>query len=262
MTTLELQQYYANLLILQYVGKPRAYQTIIALVAGPVMDQLPTQVNNAFVVGDTNIDGVLYPGAVGAQLDILGKYTGVTRTGSDIAGNPITLNDADFTQLIKLAAVTNSSGSSLATIQHLLHTFFPNEMFVFDGADMQMSYLISASVGNQSLIELFITEGLLPKPMGVELSVTYIPFVSLFGEQDYNSVAPTWDITADYSFGQRAQGTTGTVYASQTNNNIGHDPTSDTVNWIPLIYPENDYSTYPTYFPYTYLSYQDGVIIT
>jgi len=161
MTTNELIAYYANLLIIQYIGKPNAYATIQALVTPVIMDQLPLLVQTAF-----NMDG----SAVGVQLDVLGKYAGVTRSGYGLQGQPITLDDADFTKLIKLAIITNSSGSDFNTIQSLLQIFFANEIFVFDHKDMRMSYYIDSRVGSTNLLELFITENLLPKPMAVQLA--------------------------------------------------------------------------------------------
>lgn len=258
MTTIQIIEYYKSLLILQYLGKPKAAATIEALVTPIIMDQMPLAVQNAFVIGNTEIAGTFYVGAVGVQLDILGKYAGVTRTGVDLSGNPITLNDVDFTTLIKLAVINNGSGSSLADIQKLIHAYFANEIFVFDGADMQMSYLIAASVGSQSLIELFITEGVLPKPMGVQLSaIVYIPTISLFGFQRYASAAPNYDPAKTYGVGGRAF-SGGTVYSSLTDGNQGN-PVTDTVNWVAIIYPYNTYKTYPLAKPYTWLTYADGI---
>src|ERR1017187_2134953 len=123
MTTQELINYYANLLILQYIGKTNAYATIQALVTPIIMDQLPLLVQSAF-----NMDG----SAVGVQLDVLGKYAGVVRSGYGLTGQPITLDDADFFTFIQVAILTNSAGSDLSTIQNLLHTYFPEELLVFD----------------------------------------------------------------------------------------------------------------------------------
>jgi hypothetical protein len=173
MTTQQLINYYANLLILQYIGKTNAYASIQALVTPVIMDQLPLLVQNAF-----NMDGT----AVGVQLDVLGKYAGVTRNGYGLTGQPITLNDADFFTFIKLAILTNSAGSDLGTIQNLLHIFFPGELFVFDHKEMRMSYLINSTIGSQNLVQLFITEGLLPKPMAVQLAAPiYAPALKFFG---------------------------------------------------------------------------------
>lgn len=176
MTTSEIIQYYADLLILQYIGKPRAYATIEALVKMVIMDQLPLEVESAF-----NIDT-----AVGNQLDTLGKYAGVTRSGYGFTSF-ITLDDDDFRQLIKVAIIKNTSFSDLGTIQTLLNQFFPGELFVFDFKNMRMGYFMADTVGSQDLAELFVKEGLLPKPMGVQLAaLIYAPVIdSFFGFQTY-----------------------------------------------------------------------------
>ena len=141
---------------------------------------LPLAVMNGFNLFGPNT-------AVGAQLDILGKYAGVSRNGYSFLGTPITLDDSDFLSLIQLATIKNSAGSSLSTIQSLLNMFFPGEILVFDYANMNMSYLISSSVGSQNLAEIFVQEGLLPKPMGVQLAaVIYAPNIdNFFGFRTY-----------------------------------------------------------------------------
>lgn len=177
MTTNEIVAYYQNLLIIQYLGKLKASGTIGVLVTPIIMDQLPNAVQNAF-----NLDT-----AIGVQLDVIGKYIGVVRNGNGLRGQPITLDDSDFRALIRIGIIKNMSGSSLATIQALIHQYFPNEFFVYDPQDMQMSYLISASVGTTDLVEMFITQNLLPKPMGVQLaSLIYLQTLEIFGMQDYN----------------------------------------------------------------------------
>lgn len=181
MTTEQLIVYYANLLILQYIGQSNAFATIEAIVTGVIMNQLPLSVQNAF-----NMDGT----AIGAQLDVLGKYAGVTRNGHGISGVAITLDDTDFFQLIKIAIITNSEGSDLNTIQNLLNEFFPGEIFLFDHKDMRLSYLIPTSVGSLPLIEMFLTQHLLPKPMGVQLSAPiYTSPLIFFGMVDAVDVA-------------------------------------------------------------------------
>jgi Protein of unknown function (DUF2612) len=122
--------------------------------------------------------------AVGDQLDTIGKYVGVTRTGPGF-NQPITLDDADFLSLIRMAIFKNSSGSSLADIQNFLHSFFPNQIQVYDYQNMRMSYIISQAVGSQQLAQLFVTEGIIPKPMGVGLTVFYVPATNLFSFRTY-----------------------------------------------------------------------------
>ena len=173
MTTQELIDYYADLLILQYLGKPKAYATIQTLVTPVVMDQLPVDVMNAFDLTGSNV-------AEGVQLDVLGKYVGASRDGYDFSG-PVTLDDADFLSLIQIAITSNSAGSSLATIQEFLHQFFPDQILVFDYQNMQMSYLISSAVGSQTLVQFFVKGGWLPRPMAVAVAlVIYGPVINTF----------------------------------------------------------------------------------
>lgn len=180
MTTAQIIAYYANLLILQYLQGPCAYGTIEALVTPVVMNQLPAAVMNGFNLTGSNL-------AMGVQLDTLGKYAGVTRTGTGLAGQTITLDDADFITLLQVAAFLNSSNSDLNSIQTFIANFFPGELLVFDYQNMQMSYMINSSVGSNNLAQLVVTEGLLPKPMGVGLAtIIYAPNISdFFGMVSY-----------------------------------------------------------------------------
>lgn len=118
--------------------------------------------------------------AIGNQLDTLGKYAGVTRTGAGFTAQ-ITLDDADFLTLIQMAIIKNNAGSSLSTIVGLLFQFFGNEISVTDYQDMFMSLAISSSVGSDDLLQLFIGEGLLPVPMAVGYDIVIFdatdPFV-------------------------------------------------------------------------------------
>lgn len=165
-----LAAYYANLLILEYHGKEKAAATVYANARMAIMDQLPVAVQNAFAV----------PTAIGVQLDTLGKYAGVVRRGNGPNGQ-IVLNDDDFRILIQIAIIQNNAGSSLATIQDLLNTYFSGKILVFDYADMRMSYYIDSSLGSLNLVYMFIINGLLPKPMGVQLaSIIYGPVIDKF----------------------------------------------------------------------------------
>lgn len=190
MTTGQIVAYYANLLILQYVGKPKAFATIQAFATMAVMDQLPVAVQNAYAI-DT---------AVGVQLDVLGKYVGVTRNQYNFTG-PVTLDDDDFRLLIKIQIVQNNSGSSLATIQDLLHTFFAGTISVFDYQDMTMDYFFDTDIGSNNMAEVFIKGGFLPRPMAVRLRATIIApsgkqffgFRTYFGEAFRSTPFNTYD---------------------------------------------------------------------
>lgn len=142
---------------------------------------LPIAVVNGFnLVGDEI--------AVGAQLDVLGKYVGVSRTGPGFV-SVITLDDAQYLTLIQMAIIKNAAGSSLSVIQDFVYQFFPGQMFVYDFANMTMNYIISQAIGSQELMQLFITEGLLPKPMAVLIQLYYPPSANLFSFRTYQHEA-------------------------------------------------------------------------
>ena len=65
----ELLVYYSNLLIIQYNDKPKAKATIELLVYLIFVNMILVQIQNAFD----------WKTAVGAQLDIIGKWEGVSR---------------------------------------------------------------------------------------------------------------------------------------------------------------------------------------
>lgn len=178
MTTQEIIDYYANLLILQYHEKPKAFATIQALVKGIIMDQLPTAVQNAF---DINT-------AEGVQLDVLGKYVGVSRTAYDFTG-PITLDDDDFRTMIKIGIIKNGFGSSLAEIQELIWQFFDGSLLVFDFQNMRMGYFFDSAIGSRPLAEVFVRSNFLPKPMGVQLAALIYSnnITNFFGFRTYET---------------------------------------------------------------------------
>jgi hypothetical protein len=176
MTNEELKAYYASLLILQYKNKAKAQDTIEAIVDPLIMDQLPFAVQDAF-----NVDT-----AVGVQLDVLGVYAGVIRQVLTFTGS-IILDDDDFRVLIKMKMIQNNNGSSLADIQSLIADFFPGSLSVFDYANMSMDYYFDSDIGSVDLAEAFVREGLLPKPMGVQLgALIYVANLhNIFGMRTY-----------------------------------------------------------------------------
>lgn len=180
MTTQELINYYADLLIIQYKNQPNAYATVQALTLPTIMDQLPFAVQDAFDIET----------AVGVQLDVLGKYAGVTRTALTFSGL-IVLTDAEYRIMIKMKLVQNNYGSALADIQNLLNTYFPGSIFVFDFKNMRIGYYFDSSLGSHDLAEAFVKQKLLPKPMGVQLSslIYAATLVDLFGWRTYDHVA-------------------------------------------------------------------------
>lgn len=190
MSTQSIINYYANLLILQYNGLPKATATIEATAELFVMDELPTQVLNGFSL-DT---------AVGVQLDILGQYIGVSRNGFTISG-PITLNDTQFRSILKIMAIRNQLASDQGTIQNFINTYFSGVIQEFDHTTMRMSYFYLAVIGTNIIAEYFIMLGALPKPMGVQMAlVTYAqPRSNFFGFRTYYSAGQNIEPFNDYS---------------------------------------------------------------
>lgn len=145
---------------------------------------LPLAVLNGFnLIGDSI--------AVGTQLDVLGKYAGVSRNGNGITG-PVTLDDPSFYTLIQFACLFNSAGSSLADIANLFYPIFGDGVLIVDYQNMRMSYLINSSIGNGNadLIQIMINKNLIPKPMGVQISIVYAPVITeFFGFRTYDAPA-------------------------------------------------------------------------
>lgn len=181
-TTNELAEYYADLLILQYLNKPKAWATVKGTVLPIIMDQLPLAVQDAFSVD----------GSEGVQLDVIGDYVGASRNAYTFTG-PVTLDDDDFRQLIKLLIIKNNAGSSLATIQSLLAASFPGQIRVSDNQTMALNYVVLESLGTADLLEVLVTGGYLPAPMGVQTSVVIVPLIEnpFFGFRTYSAPDPT-----------------------------------------------------------------------
>jgi len=179
MTNAELAAYYANLLILQYKGKPKAYATVEYLASMAIMDQLPLSIQAAFDIETS----------VGDQLDVIGKYVGISRNGYGSSG-PITLGDSDYRKLIRLQVIKNNSGSSLYDIQYLLNLYFPGLIRVTDSGIMQLNYSVNTDIGSSDLLSVIIYQNLLPAPMGVLTAITAIaPHTEdFFGFRTYESL--------------------------------------------------------------------------
>ena len=76
----EIKNYYANLLILQYHGKPKAVATIKTTVQKIMSDLIIFQIRDGFNI-------LKEPYAVGKQLDVIGEWVGIDRMYD--AGQPL-----------------------------------------------------------------------------------------------------------------------------------------------------------------------------
>jgi len=213
----ELILYYVNLLILQYKTLPKARAHISALIEQLMIYDLAVKVRDGY-----NIDT-----AIGIQLDVLGKYLGNDRivTGTaftrDYFGftgygdtTPFTyfpfigygdtvpdvqwrsyaesnqslysLNDTEYRFYLKLKLIQNYSNASNKEIDLFLEEFLGDSVIFTDRENMTISYIFQDNI--ERLVEIAQSEGLLPKPAAVGLSVTFVPdiesiyYLGLYGE--------------------------------------------------------------------------------
>ncbi len=202
-TTQELLDFYSNLLIIQYTGKPKATATIEAFVGQVIADQIVQQVEDGF-----NLDT-----AIGAQLDALGTYRGAPRSiyglnldkqfftmplytdlnyatvkgfaDYDIDGASVSwyfalysdgaqsthiLTDPELRELIQFFAKTNSAFYSLAEIDLILYEFFGKYVTLTDNGDMTITYTLNPAYPG-TLFQILEILGALPRPAGVAVNV-------------------------------------------------------------------------------------------
>lgn len=146
----ELEDYYKNLLIIQYHDKEKAQAVISNWVDCMVADGLLLDIEGAY-----NPDT-----AIGKQLDILGKILGLDRNG---------FNDDDYRMLLNFKIITNNSGVSMKEIDDVLWDFFGKSVICHNNQDMSLTYIVFPEY--EHLISTFQSEQLLPAPLGVGVNI-------------------------------------------------------------------------------------------
>ena len=221
----ELILYYLNLLIIQYKGKEKAEAHISELVELAMIYDLIQDCKNAFDV-DT---------AIGAQQDVLSKYIGTERvvTGSlflrDYFGfilygatppvlgignyakygepledvqyrsyiesdqSELTLNDEELRTFQKLKIIQNNTNHSITEIDNLMTEIFGDQVIFTDRFNMTISYIFNTSA--QRLVTIAQTEGLIPKPMAVGVSLSFIADITqIFSYGLYGGSPPVFAV--------------------------------------------------------------------
>lgn len=192
----EYTDYYADLLILQYKTQPKARATISALTDKVIANGLILDVINGF-----NLET-----AVGKQLDILGKYIGLSRNVKEKVSSPATviLTDDQYRLLLKLKLVCNTSYSATSQIRNALFQIFPNDIRVFDDRTMEMEYQLSEMFNG--LENVIIAEELLPFPMGLGFNVIVVPdLLQLYGYYGYDGLNDNPNGYSSYTDGFRGK---------------------------------------------------------
>lgn len=147
----DIEDYYKDLLILQYNNKPNAQATI----------KLLTDCGSGDGIFDAIQNGFDFDTAVGTQLDILGNIIGAPRSG---------LSDSDYRILLKFKIVWNNMDGKMKTMDDIVYSFFGNSISIVNNMDMTITYIIQQQY---SVVLDVITElGFLVAPNGV--GATYI----------------------------------------------------------------------------------------
>jgi hypothetical protein len=218
----DLIKTYSDSLLMQYVGKPKAYATIEAFVNSCMIADLALSVRDGY-----NIET-----AIGHQLDILGKYAGIGRTiygfnaaisyfgylvygetppksrivpymvyGETPTGgrsrryveNDIAIFimlDDQFRLMLKLRFYKNLSNGSAYDISQILDSTFGTRYLSFDN-NMHVIYFFQTS--DSLLVQIAKFLGLLPRPTGVGIEVHFVPDAQhIFGYNVYGSTPPAW----------------------------------------------------------------------
>lgn len=201
----QLQEYYSNLLIVQYNGKKRATETIKQLVNLIYANMILFQIR----------DGFDWTTAVGEQLDIIGKWVGVSRnyntnpitdkklsypeysrliptvttdiiqggysdysTFSDDDGGQLIYNDlksvdnklsdADYRVVIGLKIIYNSINHIAGEIDNAIWQYFGGKVYTI-WTDHTITYNYESDM--LELMQICLYKGVLPAPIGAEIQL-------------------------------------------------------------------------------------------
>ena len=190
--TTQFTEYYGNLLIKEFITQPKAYATIELLAYMGLMPQdggvvtdnegdvLPDNEGHPITVLDPDAAPILplaitsafnIQTAVGQQLQFLAESVGVTNFGFNLQGQLVILTDAQFRILLQAASGRNYLTATLPAIMAWVLKYFSAGLQVFDNLNMSMTYYYSYAFGSNLPLELLITAGLLPRPLGVKSQI-------------------------------------------------------------------------------------------
>lgn len=201
--SVDLRDYYANLLIIQYHNKGRAKQEIALGSQTFAGDWLLTEIPEMVDVDK----------AVGAQLDLIGKIVGVDRQANGFTYGTIffayddyekplgesskgrgfsdidkinyapfkdyenvysamyTIFDGNYRSMIKLKILSNNSDGSLKSIDEGLYQIFGDSIKMVDNFDMTCTIYVDESAALNGRLADFLN--LFTRPLGVGLNIVY-----------------------------------------------------------------------------------------
>lgn len=225
------EDYYANLLIMQYNGKPCAEATIRALVRLVLANGLFQDVQDAYnmttTVGDQSalisevnamakvggkspaskiaaIENIFHlPQAVGHQLDMLAKYLGVGR--SYVAEGVVNmLSDSDMFTLMRLASLNHIGNHSLSALNETIWEIFSYGLIPIESGNMAMMYFLDPNVITKPVLDAAVYYNALPRHTAVFLAGYILkkdaPYFSLISYDDEFGQVPLLVISDDGGF--------------------------------------------------------------
>lgn len=199
-TNSALIDYYKRLLILQYQDRPKACATVAAVVGSTMIYELMDAVRYGYSI-DT---------AAGTQLDILGKYIGVSRviqgidfsrsyfgyqeystttptflgyieygempsgkfaSYEDSQQSRLSLSDPEYRMILKMKLAKNVSENSTQAVDDVMLQLFGTDVVFTDNGDMTISY--EFVMGLEFIVSIAEALDVLPRPMGVQMTITF-----------------------------------------------------------------------------------------
>ena len=208
----EFQTYYADLLIAQYKTKPLARATIKVLADLATMPQggnfltdqngnALTDVNGTYLTDNPNGAPIMplalanafdVTTATGQQLQWIAQLVGCVNSGYNLSGQFVTLTDTQFGLLIQAKGALNRLRGTNAQIQNFIFKYFAGVLRVSNDLNMNMTYTFLVPLNSLQWVELFISQGFLPVPLGVNMGPVirggdYFAYVT-----SLNTVANAW----------------------------------------------------------------------
>ena len=191
-----VENYYADLLILQYRNKQKARATIKLGAGIYLADGLVFELNDCL-----NIDT-----AEGKQLDLIGQILGCSRTlygfNADVdyfsfektnafgfsdktelskgfwksyfnsIGSAYSLSDSVYRQLLKFKAAYNIRRGSWGELDELYYRFFGNEFKMVNNKDLTVTYNVQPNLSEALQAAIYLKY--IEPPMGVGYTINYL----------------------------------------------------------------------------------------
>lgn len=231
-------EYYANLLILQYRSKTKAPQHIRALLKMISIFELLQDIRDGFSVGNSiGAQQDIVGKYVGANRVVTGtaftrNYWGYCEYGDsapfdfypymsygeippdvqirnykESSQSLFTLNDEEFRSVIRMKIIQNNSNHSSKEIDEFIYKYFPTQAIFSDFIDrcnMTITYIFNEAM--ERIVDILISEKLLPKPAGVATLVSFTPDINhIFGYSNYSGSYPDF-IVGYIEYGAVPQG--------------------------------------------------------